>query len=282
MKGLAMAMNSTIEWTDHTFNPWTGCTNISPGCDHCYAEAWSKRSGQVKWGNSPRKRTTDSYWRSPHIWQRKAAEFTAAHGRRQRVFCASLADVFDNKADPAWRLDLFNVIRATPSLDWQLLTKRPQNIKKMLPPDWGTTGYSNVWLGFTAEDQVRFDQRKHVINEVPAQVWFVSYEPAIGPLRISEADPRPDWLISGGESGPGARPMMCNWVRDIIADCDALGIAAFHKQWGASGNNPLVQEKGIFAAEIKELDPFGKGGGLLDGRLIRHFPAGDKKNVNAA
>src|SRR5205814_2553649 len=131
-----MAQNSKIEWTDHTFNPWVGCTNVSPGCDHCYAESWSKRSGLVKWGNSPRRRTSEAYWRAPSKWQGGAAAFQAKYGRRQRVFCASLADVFDNKAESEWRSDLFKLIAATPSLDWLLLTKRPQNIKKMLPSDW--------------------------------------------------------------------------------------------------------------------------------------------------
>jgi protein gp37 len=277
-----MAMNSAIEWTDHTFNPWTGCTNISPGCDNCYAEAWSKRSGQVKWGNSPRKRTTESYWKAPHIWQRKAAEFAAQHGRRQRVFCASLADVFDNQAEPEWRSDLFKVIKETPSLDWQLLTKRPQNIRKMLPADWGVTGYSNVWLGFTAEDQLRFEQRKRFLKEIPASIWFISYEPAIGALRISDNDPKPDWLISGGESGHGARPMVSQWARDIVEDCKRLGIAAFHKQWGALANNPLVQELGMAPADVKETDTFGKGGGLIDGKLIRNFPIPRIRSENAA
>lgn len=267
-----MAMNSAIEWTDHTFNPWTGCTNISPGCDNCYAEAWSKRSGHVKWGNSPRKRTTEAYWKAPHIWQQKAAQFAAQNGRRQRVFCASLADVFDNQADPEWRADLFKVIKATPALDWQLLTKRPQNIKKMLPEDWGSHGYQNVWLGFTAEDQTRFDQRKRFIDEIPAAVWFVSYEPAIGPLRIAESDPKPDWLISGGESGHGARPLDPEWVRNVIADCRVFGIAPFFKQWGAVTNNPLVRENGVEPATAKLIDTHGKGGGLLDGQLIREFP----------
>ncbi|OCP38128.1 DUF5131 family protein [Ensifer sp. LC163] len=277
-----MAMNSTIEWTDHTFNPWTGCTNISPGCDNCYAEAWSKRSGHVKWGNSPRKRTTEAYWKAPHIWQKKSAQFAAQHGRRQRVFCASLADVFDNKADPVWREELFCIIKATPALDWQLLTKRPQNIRKMLPNDWGDHGYANVWLGFTAEDQTRYEQRKRFIAEVPAAVWFISYEPAIGPLRIAENDPKPNWLISGGESGHGARPMLAQWARDVISDCQRLGIAAFHKQWGAIGNNPLVQEQGMAPSEVKELDTFGKGGGLLDGQLIREFPIVRYPEENAA
>lgn len=277
-----MAMHTNIEWTDHTFNPWTGCTNISPGCDNCYAEAWSKRSGHVKWGNSPRKRTTESYWKAPHMWQKQATNFYAQHGRRQRVFCASLADVFDNQAEAQWRTDLFEVIRQTPSLDWQLLTKRPQNIRKMLPPDWGQTGYHNVWLGFTAEDQHHFDQRKRFIADIPATVWFVSYEPAIGSLRISADDPKPDWLICGGESGHRARAMEAQWAREIVQDCQAFGIAAFFKQWGSYSNNPLVQELGLTANEVKAVDNDGKGGGLLDGKLLRHFPQIAYSEENAA
>jgi protein gp37 len=278
-----MAENSKIEWTDHTFNPWTGCTNVSPGCDHCYAESWSKRSGHVKWGNNPRKRTTEHYWKAPFIWQSKADEFMARHGRRQRVFCASLADAFDNQAEKSWRADLFEVIRQTRGLDWLLLTKRPQNIAKMLPPDWGDEGYPNVWLGFTAEDQTRFDQRWRHLAAIPAVVRFVSYEPAIGPLRLAGLQgTRPDWLISGGESGHGARPMDPQWARDIVADCNALGIAAFHKQWGAYGNNPLLVEQGQPLAEVKAVDPYGKGGGLLDGQLVRNFPMVRESIVNAA
>lgn len=267
-----MAANSHIEWTDHTFNPWTGCTNISPGCDNCYAEAWSKRSGHVKWGNSPRKRTTEQYWKAPTIWNGRSDLFEAAHGRRQRVFCASLADVFDNQAEPMWRRDLFALIRATPRLDWQLLTKRPQNIRKMLPEDWGTDGYSNVWLGFTAEDQDRYDQRCRFIDQVPAAVWFVSYEPAIGPLRLRPDKPVPDWLIIGGESGHGARPMQADWARNIIADCREMGVAPFFKQWGSYSNNPLVSEEGWSANEAQSADAYGKGGGKVDGHLVREFP----------
>lgn len=277
-----MAKNSPIEWTDNTFNPWTGCTNISPGCDNCYAEAWSKRSGHVKWGNSPRKRTTEQYWKAPLIWNARSDLFEAAHGRRQRVFCASLADVFDNQADPAWRHDLFELIRSTPRLDWQLLTKRPQNIRKMLPRDWGDEGYSNVWLGFTAEDQARFEQRSRILQQVPAVVWFVSYEPAIGPLRLQERGPRPNWTIVGGESGPGARPMEAAWVRNIIADCRNLGIAPFFKQWGSYQNNPLVTEGGWDVEQARLEDAHGKGGGKLDGELVREFPARKVREVEEA
>ncbi|SMC89156.1 protein gp37 [Fulvimarina manganoxydans] len=275
-----MADQTKIEWTDRTFNPWTGCTKISPGCDHCYAEGWSKRSGHVRWGNHPRKRTTEAYWKAPLAWQKAASGFIAESGRRPRVFCASLADVFDNQVDPQWRRDLFDLIAATPDLDWQLLTKRPQNIARMLPENWGASGWSNVWLGFTAEDQVRFDQRKRFIETVPAAVWFVSYEPAIGPLRIAEADPAPNWLIIGGESGPGARPMKAEWVNGVLKDCGARGIAPFFKQWGQFENNPLTGTYNLPKSELQRLDPHGKGGGLVDGVIVRHFP--NRKTHNAA
>jgi protein gp37 len=268
-----MAQNSKIEWTDHTFNPWVGCTNVSPGCDHCYAESWSKRSGLVKWGNNPRRRTSEAYWRAPLKWQQLANAFEAQHGRRQRVFCASLADVFDNQVDAGWRADLFVLIAATPALDWLLLTKRPQNVAKMLPKDWPEHGQPNVWLGTTAEDQVRYNQRWPILSRTPAAVRFISYEPAVNSLRLNaKHDRQPDWLIVGGESGHGARPMAADWVRDVIRDCHAFGVAPFFKQWGAVTNNPLIGETGMTRAAVAVADPYGKGGGLLDGKLYRDFP----------
>jgi protein gp37 len=266
-----LAEDSKIEWTDHTFNPWTGCTKVSPGCDHCYAESWSKRSGQVKWGNHPRRRTTPDYWKGPRIWNDRADLFFAAHGRRQRVFCASLADIFDNQVPPEWRSDLFSLIRECARLDWIVLTKRPQNIRKMLPLDWGD-GFANVWLGTTTEDQQRYDQRWPLLSAVPAAVRFVSYEPAIGPLRLREEGSQPDWLICGGESGGGARPMNPSWAREIISDCRRHGVAPFMKQWGVYASNPIVSEDGHPEAFAQKLDPHGKGGGLVDGRIIREFP----------
>lgn len=266
--------DSKIEWTDHTFNPWTGCTKVSPGCDHCYAEAWSKRSGIVEWGSHPRRRTREAVWNQPLKWNAEARAFKNEHGRRQRVFCASLADVFDNQADPVWRQDLFALICDCRRLDWLLLTKRPQNIAKMLPRDWGD-GYRNVWLGVTAENQAYFDQRWAVLQKIPARIKFISYEPAIGPLRLPDQGPVPDWLISGGESGGRARSLKPQWVRDIISDCRLKGVAPFHKQWGVYRNNPLVVEQGMSIEEAKAVDPckkYGKGGGLVDGMLVREFP----------
>ncbi len=190
-----MAESTAIEWTDHTFNPWVGCTKISPGCDHCYAEGWARRTGGAALWQGERRRTTAAYWRQPLKWNRAAQtplEFDEITGEAvyralPRVFCASLADVFDNQVPPEWRDDLWELIRATPHLDWQLLTKRPQNIAGMLPEDWSSrpgerwrpAGYPNVWLGCTVENQTEAVRRLPHLLSNKARVHFVSYEPAL-------------------------------------------------------------------------------------------------------
>jgi protein gp37 len=229
---------SKIEWTDHTFNPWIGCQKVSPGCDHCYAEAMmDHRYGKVEWGpHGERKRTSVANWRKPRQWAK------AANGSRPRVFCASLADVFDNKVPAEWRSDLFQLIRDTPELDWLLLTKRPENITKMLPKDWGD-GWTNVWLGATCEDQANFDRRWPILRGTPAAVRFVSYEPAIGPLRLNWSDgfaTLPSWIICGGESGHGARYMEPRWAENIRDDCEQMSIAFFMKQM--TGKKPVPDD----------------------------------------
>jgi protein gp37 len=132
----------------------------------------------------------------PIKWNEQARAFRREHGHRPRVFCASLADVFDNQAESSWREDLFALIRECRRLDWLVLTKRPQNIFKMLPPDWGEDGYRNVWLGVTAEGQEHFDQRWPYLQSIPAAIKFISYKPAIGPLKLPRRGPFPDWVIS--------------------------------------------------------------------------------------
>lgn len=249
-----MAENSGIEWTDHTFNPWTGCTKLSPACDHCYAEAWSKRSGIVEWGpRANRRRTSPANWRKPLKWNEQAK----AAGQRHRVFCASLADVFDNhkSIDITWRMDLWALINQTPHLDWLLLTKRPQNIEKMLPHPW-IAGWRNVWLGTTVENQLEANRRIPELLKNPAAVHFLSCEPLLGPVHLLEHlgtsiristrfDPesgqcrdrrsvRPgiDWVITGGESGSRARPAHPNWFRDLRDQCAEAEVPFFFKQWG--------------------------------------------------
>lgn len=235
-----MAENSKIEWTTHTFNPWIGCMKVSAGCDHCYAESLAKRYGWVEWGQRKtgdteasiggRKRTSAGNWRKPIQWAKAARE----SGERPRVFCASLADVFDNQVPPEWRADLIDLIDATPELDWLLLTKRPENIGKMFA-QFGLK--PNVWLGTTCEDQAAYDKRWPILRDVPAAVHFISYEPAVGPLRLHNGPDQPDWLICGGESGHGARFMPTAWASDIKGDCERTGTYFFMKQM--TGKKPI-------------------------------------------
>lgn len=243
-----MAENSKIEWTDHTFNPWTGCTKVSPACDHCYAEGWAKRYGLVEWGpHAPRRRTSASNWRKALKWDREAAEA----GRPARVFCASLADVFDNhkSIEQWWRDDLYQLIHETPNLDWLLLTKRPQNIKRFLPPMWNRHGCPpNVWLGTTVENQEEAERRiPHLLN-TPKAIRFLSVEPLLGPLDLTACPNddallgyapdedgdrhKIDWVICGGESGHGARQMHPEWARSLRDQCQDADVPFFFKQWG--------------------------------------------------
>lgn len=239
-----MAELSGIEWTDSTFNPWIGCTKISPACDNCYAADWSKRYNGPEWGNHPRRRTKT--WGQPRKWQRQADEWEAVHGRPRFVFCASLADVFDNQVAPEWRDDLWRLIKECDRLVWLLLTKRPQNIAGMLPPDWGD-GYPNVWLGTTVENQEVADKNVPHLLSVPAAKRFLSIEPIVGPIDLYRGGfsflhnlrspggrqiPAVNWVIAGGESGVNARPAPAAWYRSLRDQCAEAGVAFHFKQWG--------------------------------------------------
>ena len=265
-----MAERTGIAWTDSTFNPWIGCQSVSAGCDNCYAETQVIRWGRTKWGpGEERVRTSEAYWKKPLAWNRAAER----EGRTQLVFCASLADVFDNQAPEGAIAELWDLIRRTPALTWQLLTKRPQNMAGMLPAGW-PDGFGHVWLGISAENQQEYDRRWPILAAVPAAVRFISYEPALEALTLGRHELKPDWVIWGGESGPGCRPMEPRWARDIVQECLDARVPAFGKQWGAHRHNPLVVEQGLSMAEAKMLDPpaNGKGGALLDGMIRREFP----------
>lgn len=236
--------NSNISWTTHTFNPWIGCTKVSPGCQRCYAEArMDKRFHRVNWGaGNPRSRTSADYWKDPLQWNRQAAEA----GARTMVFCASLGDVFDAEVAASWRDDLFGLIRQTPHLDWQILTKRPEHAVQYAA---GSRWPDNAWLGTSIEDQERAGRAK-IITQVPAPVRFLSCEPLLGPVKLDLTGI--DWVIVGGESGPGYRPMAREWAIDLRDQCRAANVPFFFKQWG--GSTPEA------------------GGHLLDGMVQHAFP----------
>lgn len=228
-----MAKNSHIEWTNHTFNPWWGCHKVSPACDNCYAELWAKRVGQALWGTrAPRRFFGESHWREPLKWNQEAY----AAGTRARVFCASMADVFERRAAlNQERARLWNLIDQTPNLDWLLLTKRPQHILSMTP--WGDNWPHNVWIGTSIENQKLAELRLPYLLEVPAAVRFLSCEPLLGPLDLrSWFDRRPyysiDWVIAGGESGSRSRPMHPDWAIGLLRQCQLANVPFHFKQWG--------------------------------------------------
>lgn len=255
-----MARNSKIEWTHHTFNPWVGCTKISPACDHCYAEGWAKRSGMVKWGpHEIRRRTSTTNWRQPIKWNAEAERL----GVRYRVFFASLADVFDNQVPDEWRRDLLRLIASTQNLDWLLLTKRIGNASKMLSDAAGSLGmtwgkhWRNIWIGATVCNQQEADRDIPKLLALPVVVRFLSIEPLLGPVDLrfhifseptsnfrtnagkrqmelrKPADGGLHWVIVGGESGVAeSRPMNPDWVRDLRDQCHAGDVAFHFKQWG--------------------------------------------------
>ncbi len=302
-----MAERSNIEWTDATFNPWIGCTKVSPACDHCYAERdFDLRRHVVQWGaGQARKRTSTENWKFPKRWndqpfrecqdcgwrgeEREAAVVSRffppistraacpscssrlINPARRRVFCASLADVFDNEVPAEWLVDLLELIRLTPELDWLLLSKRIGNWRKRLEEARGWTVESqpphpwnlhilewldgkppaNVWLGATICNQAEADRDIPKLLATPAAVRFISVEPMLGPISFEGMFANPshvndgtnaleclDWVICGGESGPRARPMHPQWARDLRDQCAVAGVPFLFKQWGEWGTIP--------------------------------------------
>jgi protein gp37 len=280
-----MADTTGISWTDSTFNPWRGCTKISAGCTNCYAETLSHRNPTVLgvWGdNGTRAIAAESYWRQPLKWNREAEKA----GKRRRVFCASLADVFEDRSElDAPRQRLFDLILATPMLDWQLLTKRPEVMADWLvgksfggtlanAHEWGA-GWPNVWLGVSVENQ---EQRKRIdtLLSIPAACHWLSMEPLLEAVDIEDyihvyhgrhpVKKWPyghiKWVVVGGESGHNARTMQVEWVRDLRRQCEGKA-AFFFKQWGE-----YAPDSGLSMTRV------GKkvAGDFIDGRQYHEFP----------
>ncbi|WP_321903228.1 DUF5131 family protein [Burkholderia cenocepacia] len=230
-----MGKETRIEWTHHTFNPWWGCVKVSAACDNCYAETWAKRLGEGLWGpNTPRRFFGDAHWKEPLKWDREAA----SEKTRRRVFCASMADVFENRPDLIdARHRLLDLIAETPNLDWLLLTKRIHLVRKQLPK--GYEFPKNVWLGTTVEDQATAKKRiKYLLEFSSPSVRFLSCEPLLSALDLSEylvrneKGNRVDWVIAGGESGPRSRPMDPAWPSALQRQCAKAKVPFHFKQWG--------------------------------------------------
>jgi protein gp37 len=241
-----MGDETKIGWTDHTHNEWWGCSApAGDGCKHCYATLLDKRTGGNFFGIGTNPRlTTEQNRNKPYRWNREAE----AAGVRQKVFCGSMMDFFDKRAPDGARDALWNKIRATASLDWQILTKRTPNITRMLPPDWDS-GYDNVWLGATCEDRKSGLRRLEHLRTIPAKIRFLSMEPLLedlGPLNLAGIS----WVIIGGESGPGFRTMEKTWADNVIFQCREQGVHVYFKQWGGTGKS--AGGCSINGVEIKE------------------------------
>lgn len=283
-----MGKDSSIEWTHHTFNPWWGCVKVSPACDHCYAESWAKRVGSDVWGpKSERRFFSDAHWNEPLKWNRDALK----EGVRRRVFCASMADVFENRKDliePRQRL--LDLIAETPMLDWLLLTKRIHLVKKLLPKGYSLPAH--VWLGTTVENEEYARKRIPYLLEFDTpSVRFVSCEPLMSALDLSPflmaqgGKSRIDWVIAGGESGHGARPMNPAWPEELQRQCAKAKVPFHFKQWGhwAPASNFDVPhgypDKKIvhFIKNNRQVSVISVGktaaGRVLGGKLWDQFPA---------
>jgi len=260
-----MATRTKINWVDHTFNPWIGCHKVSPACTNCYAWVTAdRRYGFAKWGpNEPRRVTSAANWRKPVAWNREAERV----GERRKVFCASWADVFEARDDlDPTRARLWALIAATPWLDWLLLTKRPENVRRSAP--WGETWPRNVWLGTTAENQEYAESRIPHLVEHPAVVRFISVEPMLGPVDLTPWRGLVDWVICGGESGPRARTTDIGWVRALRNQCVDNGISFFLKQWGT--HEPPRPQGGSMAYRTATTE---KRFAILDGQRWDQIPA---------
>lgn len=215
-----MGESTVIAWTQRTWNPWRGCEKVSPGCAHCYMFTMQERANL-----DPSVVTRTKTWGDPMKWQRAAA----VGEKDVLVFTCSWSDFFHPDAD-RWRDEAWQVIKATPNLHYQILTKRPELVATRLPADWGA-GYPNVWLGVSVEND-RFVSRVDLLRTIPARVRFISAEPLLGPLPSLDSSGI-DWLIVGGESGPGYRPMPHEWATDSQRAAAAAGVAFFFKQSAA-------------------------------------------------
>lgn len=263
-----MAEETGISWTNATWNPWHGCEKVSAGCKNCYMFREKKQYGQ----DPTRVVRSKTKFYDPLKW-------VSSDDRAAPKYCftCSWSDFFIEQADP-WRSEAWDVIRATPQITYQILTKRPERIPTALPDDWGT-GYSNVWLGVSCENQALAGERIPVLLQTPAALRFISAEPLLGPIEMrleGWCENGIDWVIAGGESGPGARPMHPDWARSLRDQCEEAGVAFFFKQWGEFVSVSEMPGEGFHfrfpdGATVRRVGTKAAGA-LLDGRAWQEFP----------
>ncbi len=256
-----MGKDSAIPWTHHTFNPWWGCSRVSPGCLHCYAEAWARRCGLEVWGaNGERRMASEAYWRKPVAWNRAAR----AAGERHRVFCGSMCDVCERHSQlevlqeqDATRRCLQELVLATPHLDWLLLTKRPELFPRCFPASF--LAQPNVWPMTTVESDRQL-RRVEALRRVDSQILGLSLEPLLGPVDLDDHLQQHEgwphnrgvqWVIVGCESrwkAPG-RPMELAWARSLRDQCRAAGVAFYMKQLVIAGR--VTSDLTLFPEDLR-------------------------------
>lgn len=275
-----MANNTLIAWTDHTANFWWGCMKVSAGCKNCYAEKTAKRRGKDVWGppESTARDPKKGIWTDLRKWERQAAKGAFGKlgpGKPMLIFVGSMMDWAEDHPElDEIRERIWPLIRESPHLHFQMLTKRPERIRGLLPDDWGT-GYPNVWLGTSVED-MRVAGRADHLRSIPAAVRFISYEPALGPLDDLDLQGI-DWVIYGGESGPGHRPHDLAWPRGMRGKCSAERIAFFYKQSAAYRTEMGIELDGEIVREYPEPRPTGIAGAqtTAPGAVLIRGPVAD-------
>lgn len=334
-------MPTKIEWTYHTWNPFVGCSKVSPACDHCYAERMACRLATMPATAASYGKVVDlgaRAWNGRTALVESALSIPLRWRKPRRVFVGSMTDLFHPTVPDEWLDRVFAVMALTPHLTFQVLTKRPERMReylghprklivadetdKLADDPWAHTKLRwplpNIWLGVTAEDQPRAEERIPILIDTPAAVRYVSYEPGLGAVDLDRiqtegatyhalsgsvgvegrgqaVSPRLDWVICGGESGPGARPMHPDWARSLRDQCQETGVSFFFKQWGEFcpfrrdltwHGSPAATKAGYAPTEVfvpyseygkrvgKIMQRVGKkiAGRLLDGREWNEFP----------
>ncbi|MGD9879012.1 MAG: DUF5131 family protein [Hyphomicrobiaceae bacterium] len=275
-----MTRTTGIEWTEHTWNPILGCSLASAGCTNCYAMRMAHRLAAM---GKPSYDGLTKSTRAGAVWTgvlRQAPASQVAKPRALRppstIFVNSMSDLFHPDASDDWRDAAYDVMREVERHTYQVLTKRPEVAARYYQARPHIHRLPQVWLGVSVE---RADARWRIdaLRGIPAAIRFLSIEPligAVGELNLSGIH----WVITGGESGPGARPCDPAWVREIRDQCAAASVPLFHKQWGRYANHPLVRA-GRNPHEVAAIDPHGKGGALLDGRLYRDAPSRHRDRI---
>jgi len=244
-----MGANSKIDWTDHTFNPWWGCCKTSEGCRNCYADGIAHRFGKGEIFGSPRstsRRLTKTPWKDIVKWDHAAAGRDRARDYPQLIFCMSMGDFFEEHPDVyQWRRDACNILENLSHSVVQMLTKRPENVMRFVPEYWENAWPTHIWMGASVEDQDSLDSRKRRLLSIPAPLHFLSVEPLLGKVdlklyefykRLDGHTSKVDWVIVGGESGPGARECREEWIADVVTQCRKAGVPVFVKQMGGHPN----------------------------------------------